>query len=105
MLVVENKYENNGLVLNSLEVVLGETTLLILEGYGAFVMCGALDVDMYNTAKMINRGVACAKAVGVRTLDELFNAPIYQANVIAQQLGWETGMTIHEAFKILSKKE
>ena len=47
-----NKYELN---LTTLEIEMKGTTLLIIEGYNAFFMCGALDVDVYNSSKMLER--------------------------------------------------
>lgn len=105
MIIKEGKIEQYGLTLNTLEVYLDNTTLLVIEGYGGFVMCGALDVDIYNTPKMIDRKVICAKAVGVRTIDELLHAPIHQACQYAEEIGWKSGMKIYDAFKKISSEK
>ena len=52
MIIKEGLIKDNSIRLETLEVVLDGTTLLILSGYGAFAMCGALNVDIYNTEKM-----------------------------------------------------
>lgn len=96
-------YDNN-IKLESLEVSLNNTTLLILEGYNAFAMCGALDCSVYNTPKMLPRNVVCMRAMGVKTLEELYNAEIYEASIAANKLNIIKGLRVCDAFEILSKK-
>lgn len=100
MLVKQSVFEKEGLRLNALEVELKNTTLLLLEGYGAFFMCGALDVNIYQ-----NREVVCGKAVKVKTLDELFNASVFDLSNYAKSLGLVPGMKVYEAFKKISEAE
>ena len=96
--------KKDNLILSGLEVELKGTTLLILEGYGAFFMCGALDVDIYNSLKMKDRKVICGKALGVKTLDELYNGKIEKISNHAKECGLVEGMKVYEAFKRLSEK-
>lgn len=105
MKIFEKEIKRNNLLLNALEVELPNTTLLILEGYGGFVMCGALDVGIYNTQRMIERKVICAKAIGVKSIDELYNAHIYESSIYAQSLGLVPSMLVYDFFKKLSKEE
>ncbi len=105
MKVKEGKLVSDGLELNTLEVALDHTTLLIIEGYGGFVMCGALDVEIYNSPKMIARGVICGKAIGVKTIEELYQAELAEVCQYAKAIGWEPGTRVYEAFHILSQKE
>lgn len=100
MNVIEKKYIKDGLELNALMVELHNTTLLLLEGYDAFFMCGALDTAVYQ-----NREVVCGKAVGVKTLDDLYDAPIKDCSNYAKHIGIIPGMSVYEAFNKLSKKE
>lgn len=100
MNVIEQKFRKDGLELNALMVELHNTTLLMLEGYGAFFMCGALDPTVYQ-----NREVICGRAVGVKTLDELYAATIQESSLYAKSLGIVPGMRVHEAFCQISKKE
>lgn len=100
MNVIEKKYIRDGLELNALMVELHNTTLLLLEGYQAFFMCGALDTAVYQ-----NREVICGKAVGVKTLDDLYNATIKDCSNYAKSMGIVPGMSVHEAFNKISKKE
>ena len=57
MKINEGSLTDNNIVLDTLEVFLDNTTFYILSGYGAFAMCGALNVDVYNTPKMASRRV------------------------------------------------
>ncbi len=100
MNVRKNSFERDGLKLTSLEVELHNTTLLLLEGYHAFFMCGALDVDVYGT-----REVLCGRAIGVKTLEDLYQAKLVNCTLYAQGLGIVPGMTVREAFKKISQEK
>ena len=104
MRIKEGILKDNDISLETLEVALDNTTLLILEGYGGFAMCGALDVNIYNTPKMKERKVVCFKAVGVKTLEQLYEAEIYDLSEYAMSLGINKGMKVKDGFEILSKK-
>ena len=104
MIVKEGILKDNDISLESLEVNLGNTTLLLLEGYGGFAMCGALDVNVYNIPRMIERRVVCFKAMGVKTLEELYEAEIYESSNYAKSIGIDKGMRVSEAFKFLAEK-
>lgn len=97
MEIKQGVYSKRGLQLNSLEIRLKNTTIIMLEGYNAFFMCGALDVEVYK-----NREVICGKAVGVKTLDALFEAEIYDSSLYAKKLGIEPGLKVYEAFEKIS---
>lgn len=94
----------DGLALKTLEVKLPNTTLLVIEGYEAFAMCGALNVEVYNSEKMKARHVVCVRAVGVRTIDDLYNAEIDDCSDYAKTIGIIPGMLVKDAFKKLSKQ-
>lgn len=104
MKIKEGILKDNDISLETLEVYLDNTTLLILQGYGGFAMCGALDVEIYNTPKMKERKVICFKAVGVKTLEELYEAEIYDLSDYAKSLGVAEGMKVKDGFEIISKK-
>lgn len=104
MRVKEGILKDNDISLETLEVSLDNTTLLILQGYNAFAMCGALDVKIYNTPRMMERNVICFKAVGVKTLEELYEAEIADLSASAIASGLQKGMKIKNAFEILSEK-
>lgn len=104
MRVKEGILKDKGISLETLEVSLDNTTLLILQGYGGFAMCGALDVGIYNTPKMKERKVVCFKAVGVKTLEQLYEAEIYEASEYAKSIGITEGMKVKDGFEILAEK-
>ena len=102
-----NKMEiNSGLIrkdqmeLNYVEICLHKTTLLLIEGYKSFFMCGALDTNVYS-----GREVVCGKALGVKTIEQLYNAPIVELSEYAKQKGLKVGMLVYEAFEELSKEK
>ena len=92
--------KKDNLELNYVEICLHNTTLLLIEGYKSFFMCGALDTTVYK-----QREVVCGKVLGVKTIDELYNAKIVDLSEYAKQQGLKIGMTVCEAFKELSKKK
>ena len=63
-------------------------------------MCGALDTTVYK-----DREVICGKALGVKTIEQLYNAPIVELSEYAKQKGLKVGMLVYEAFKELSKEK
>ena len=99
MIVKEGRIVDKGLTLDTLEVVLDNTTLLILSGYGGFAMCGALNIDIYNELAKKGRNVLCMRAVGVRTIEDLYDAKIEDLSDYAKSLGISNGMYVKEAFK------
>lgn len=77
-------------------VELPKTRLLAVATEKGYIMCGALDVQLLNT-RLADRQILAGRAVGVRTLDELLDAPLYDVTEAAQQLGVTPGMTGREA--------
>ena len=94
----------NKLKLNTVDIDLDNTSILIIEGYNAFAMCGALNVDVYNSDKMKDRKVICMRATGVRTIDSLFEAKIESCSNYAESKGIKKDMLVRDAFEILSKE-
>ncbi len=99
MIVKEGRIVDKGITLDTLEVVLDNTTLLILSGYGGFAMCGALNVDVYNELAKKGRNVFCMRALGVKTIEDLYDAKIEDLSDYAKSLGITKGMYVKEAFK------
>lgn len=100
MQIKKDVYVRNGIVLQSLEIHMKNTTLLVLEGYDAFFMCGALDPSVYG-----DREVICGRARGVKTISELYNAEICDLSSYAYSIGLKPGMKVYEAFKQISQKK
>ncbi len=61
-----------------------------------YIMCGALDVALLNE-KLKDRGIVAGRAVGVRTLDQLLEAPLESVTYEAERLGIVPGTTGKEA--------
>nr|WP_108021886.1 DUF1805 domain-containing protein [Melghirimyces profundicolus] len=78
------------------EVALPKTNLLVITTEKGYIMCGALDVALLNE-KLADRRVLAGRAVGVRTLEELLDAPLEMVTVEAEQLGIHAGTTGREA--------
>lgn len=72
-------------------VLLPKTTLLTVSNDKGYIMCGALDVDLLNK-KLKDRKIIAARAVGVRTIEQLLNAPMESVTVEAESLGITKGM-------------
>lgn len=100
MKINSGKVNKQELDLNFVEISLNNTTLLLLEGYGGFFMCGALDPAVYK-----DREVICGRALGVKTIDQLLNSKIYEISNYAKKVGLSTDMLVYEAFKKLSNKK
>lgn len=59
-------------------------------------MCGALDVALLNE-KLSDRGILAGRAVGVRTIEQLLEAPLESVTIEAERLGITTGTIGKEA--------
>ncbi|MDQ6418307.1 DUF1805 domain-containing protein [Paenibacillus sp. LHD-117] len=80
------------------EVKLPKTTLLSISTDRGYIMCGALDVTLLNE-RLSDREIVAGRAVGVRTLEELMNAPLESVTHKAEALGIVVGMKGYEALK------
>lgn len=86
----------NGSTVIGIEVKLPKTTLLVITTDKGYVMCGALDIDLLNE-RLRDRNIIAARAVGVKTLDELLQAPLESVTYTAFEHGITAGMTGEEA--------
>lgn len=82
------------------EVLLPKTTLLSISTDKGYIMCGALDVGLLNT-KLQDRGIIAGRAVGVRTLEQLLEAPLESITHEAEQLGITVGMKGSDALQLM----
>ncbi|MDF2855097.1 MAG: hypothetical protein K0Q87_948 [Neobacillus sp.] len=83
--------EINGHTFLAVTVLLPKTTLLTVSSDKGYIMCGALDVDLLN-AKLKDRKIIAGRAVGVRTIEQLLNAPLESVTLEAEELGITKGM-------------
>lgn len=80
----------------SVSVKLPKTNLLVVTNERGYIMCGALDVGLLNE-RLKNRKVIAGRAVGVKTIGELLEAPLESVTLEAEKLGIHKGMIGKEA--------
>ncbi|MFI8708814.1 YunC family protein [Bacillus sp. NPDC077411] len=80
----------------AVSVQLPKTNLLAVMSDKGYIMCGALDVALLNE-KLSNRGILAGRAVGVRTIEQLLEAPLESVTIEAERLGITTGTIGKEA--------
>ena len=80
----------------TISVELPKTNLLVVSNDKGYIMCGALDVALLNE-KLKDRKVIAGRAVGVKTIEQLLNAPLESITFEAEELGITTGMIGREA--------
>ncbi len=82
------------------EVKLPKTTLIAVTTDKGYIMCGALDVALLND-RLKDRGIIAGRAVGVRTLEELMDAPLESVTAAAEALGITPGMRGADALRLM----
>ncbi|MBA2871473.1 uncharacterized protein YunC (DUF1805 family) [Anoxybacillus calidus] len=74
----------------AISVQLPKTNLLAVTSDKGYIMCGALDVGLLNE-KLKSRGIIAGRAVGVRTIEQLLEAPLESVTIAAEELGITVG--------------
>jgi uncharacterized protein YunC (DUF1805 family) len=74
----------------AVSVQLPKTNLLAVTSEKGYIMCGALDVGLLNE-KLKDRGIIAGRAVGVRTIEQLLEAPLESVTIAAENLGITVG--------------
>lgn len=80
-----------GITFTAVSVQLPKTNLLAVMNDKGYIMCGALDVGLLNE-KLSDRKIIAGRAVGVRTIAELLEAPLESVTLAAEQLGIKKGI-------------
>ncbi|WP_420809416.1 YunC family protein [Aquibacillus halophilus] len=80
----------------AISVKLPKTNLLIVSNEIGYIMCGALDVDLLND-KLAERKIVAARAIGVKTIEQLLDAPLDKVTNEAENKGWYKGINAKEA--------
>jgi uncharacterized protein YunC (DUF1805 family) len=80
----------DGRVAMGIEVKLPKTTLIIVTTDKGYIMCGALDVNLLNE-RLKDRNIIAGRAIGVRTLQDLLDAPLESVTYGAEELGIHAG--------------
>lgn len=102
-MITVNPIEIEGMQFTAVSVELPKTTLLTISNEVGYVMCAALDVDIFNEIpKLKERKVIAGRAVGVRTIDQLLHAPLEKVTDASKEYGWKEGMTVKEALLLIS---
>ncbi len=77
-------------------VNLPKTNFMAITTEKGYIMCGALDVALLNE-KLKDSGIIAARAVGVRTIEQLLEAPLESVTYEAEKLGIVVGTIGKEA--------
>lgn len=80
----------------AISVKIPKTNLLVVSNDEGYIMCGALDVDLLNE-KLADRDIVAGRATGVRTIEDLLDAPLEKITVGARNRGWTEGMKGRDA--------
>ena len=102
-MITVNPLEVDGMIFMAVRVELPKTNLLTISNDIGYIMCAALDVDIFNEVpKLMERNVIAGRAMGVRPIDELLKAPLQKITDASKAYGWEVGMTGKEALLRIS---
>lgn len=93
-------FEIDGRTAIGVSVELPKTRLLAISTDKGYIMCGALDVHLLNT-RLAARGILAGRALGVRTLEELLEAPLADVTDAAVKAGVTVGMSGRDALRHL----
>lgn len=79
-------------------VELPKTTLIAVTTDKGYIMCGALDIGLLNE-RLKDRRIVAGRAVGVRSIEQLLEAPLESVTCEAEALGIHPGMKGREALR------
>ncbi|EIT87168.1 hypothetical protein A374_02904 [Fictibacillus macauensis ZFHKF-1] len=84
----------------AVSVELPKTTLLAVYNDKGYIMCGALDVALLNK-QLGSRKIVAGRATGVRTIEELMEAPLESVTTEAEALGIYKGLQGKQALLLM----
>lgn len=90
----------DGLVATAVTVALPKTNLIAVTTDKGYIMCGALDVPSLNE-RLAERRIIAGRAFGVRSVDDLLEAPLVDVTEAARDLGISPGMKGRDALKLM----
>jgi Uncharacterized conserved protein len=90
----------DGRVFKGVSVKLPKTTLLSISSETGYIMCGALDVRLLNET-LSDRQIIAGKAVGVKTLQQLLDAPLAEVTYEAEKHGIRPGIRGRDALQMM----
>ncbi|MDG5788914.1 DUF1805 domain-containing protein [Evansella sp. AB-P1] len=85
----------------AISVQLPKTNLLVVTNDRGYIMCGALDVQLLND-KLTDRKIIAGRALGVKSIEQLIEAPLESVTVEAENLGIYKGMKGKDALLKMS---
>jgi uncharacterized protein YunC (DUF1805 family) len=85
-----------GHTFTAITVRLPKTNFLAVTSDKGYIMCGALDVALLNE-KLKDRKIIAGRAVGVRTIEQLIEAPLESITYEAENVGITVGMAGKDA--------
>lgn len=80
----------------AVSVQLPKTNLLAISSETGYIMCGALDVALLND-RLKHRNIVAGRAVGVRSIEELLDAPLESVTHEAEKRRIKAGMAGRDA--------
>ncbi|MFB5190444.1 YunC family protein [Alicyclobacillus fastidiosus] len=85
-------------------VALPKTNLLSISNDIGYIMCGALDITLLRE-QLADRGIIAARAVGVRTMQELLDGEVESCTQGAEAIGILPGMSMRDALAKIGAAE
>src|SRR5690625_1819716 len=99
-MITMNPIDIEGTSFTAVRVELPKTNLLMITNEIGYIMCAALDVELLSTM-LADRKVIGGRAKGVRSIDDLLNAPLEMVTDASKTYGWEVGMIGKDALSKL----
>lgn len=90
----------DGVRATAITVELPRTRLIAVTAAGGYIMCGALDVGLLNT-RLREREIVAGRALGVRSVTELLEAPLADVTDAALARGIRPGMKGRDAVRLM----
>ena len=85
----------------AITIALPKTNFMAITNEKGYIMCGALDVALLNE-RLKERGIIAGRAVGVKTIDQLLEAPLESVTYEAEKLGIVVGTKGKDALLMMS---
>ena len=82
-------------------IALPNTNFMAITNEKGYIMWGALDVALLNE-RLKERGIIAGRAVGVKTLDQLLEAPLESVTYEAEKLGIVVGTKGKDALLMMT---
>lgn len=103
-MITVDPVEVGGKLFTAVRVALPKTNLLVISNKVGYIMCAALDVGVFDAnEKLREREVIAGRASGVRTIEDLLNAPLQKVtNAAKEKYGWEEGISGKDALMKIS---